>query len=312
MMDFNTEIIGVDVGNGLVKTVHTEFISSIKDYGETKPALKDKVLRYNNKYYIVGGERSKTKTDQKNDETALILCLAGIAEELRFRGKTTSHIVLSEGLPLERCIKQNKDFDKEYYLEGKKVAFEYEDVLYTIFIDRVIVNPQCVSGIVNLQSEKKLPNYCAVIDIGSWTVDILPIINGRPDQAAVLSLPNGVINCYLDCNSEIRRRTGKEVREEQIMEVMKGNKDVLPEKRVEIIVDTIDKYIKDLADTISEHKFDSETLDFIFMGGGTSLIQNYGMKYFPNAKFIPDIRANAKGYEVLARHVIEKKNSKVS
>ena len=86
-MDNKIEVIGVDVGNGYTKTVSTEFVSATRDWGEVKPPLTDKLVGYAGKYYTVGGERTKTKTDQKNDETCLILALAGIAEELRRRGK---------------------------------------------------------------------------------------------------------------------------------------------------------------------------------------------------------------------------------
>jgi len=157
-MKDNIEVIGVDVGNGYTKTVHSDFVSAKRDWGETKPTLTDKLVSYNGKYYTVGGERTKTKTDQKKDDTCLTLALAGIGEELKYRGLRESKILLSEGLPLERCIESNKVFDEKYYLKGNTVEFEYEDIPYKIEIIDVLVNPQCVAGIVDMVANKELPD----------------------------------------------------------------------------------------------------------------------------------------------------------
>lgn len=305
-MGNKTEVIGVDVGNGLTKTASTEFVSSVRDYGETKPALNDRLVKYNNKYYIVGGDRTKTKTDQKQDDTAFILALAGIGEELNKRNITDANIVLSEGLPLERCIKENQIADIEYYKKGETISFEYEDVPHTIVIDDVIVSAQCVAGVVDLFAEGNMPDTCIIIDIGSWTVDILPVENGRPQVAKVKSVLEGVINCMVRCNDEIRRRTGKEVLENQIQQIMRGNLNALPPVYSKIVVDEIKKYVKNLYDILNENKFNTDVLPCIFMGGGASLIKQYGEEYFPLARYITNIRANAIGYEKIGNQKLGK------
>lgn len=305
-MGNNIEAIGVDVGNGLTKTVHTEFISSVRDYGETKPALKDRLVCYGGKNYVVGGTRTKTKTDQKKDETSFILALAGIGEELNIRGISDAHVVLSEGLPLERCIKENQIKDETYYKKGETISFEYENVPHTIVIDDVLVNPQCVSGIIDLLAEGSLPDPCIVIDVGSWTLDILPIEGGRPQGAKVKSALEGIINCMIRCNDEIRRRTGGEVMETQIQKIMMGDDTALPPEYTNIVISEIKKYIHNIADTLIENKYNINTLTCIFMGGGASVIKNYGMEIFPYSKYITNIRANAIGYEKIAnQHIRE-------
>lgn len=302
----NIEVIGVDVGNGLTKTVSSVFVSSVRDYGETKPALMDKVIMYEGKYYIVGGDRTKTKTDQKEDNTNLILALAGIGEELKVRNISDTHIIFSEGLPLERCFAENKKIDEEYYLKGKEVYFEYEDRPHKIFIEDVLVNPQCVSGIVDMLANNTIPDPSIVIDIGSWTVDILPIENGKPQGAKTKSLLDGVINCILRCNEEIRRRFGREVPEFQIQSVMLGDVDALPPKYSKIVIDEIKKYVKNLSDTLIENKYNTDTLTCVFMGGGAAVVKNYGKEFFPLAKYITNIHANAIGYEKIGNMAVRK------
>jgi plasmid segregation protein ParM len=299
-----TTIIGVDVGNGLTKTVNSDFISSVKDYGDTKPAIMDRTVMYNGRYYTVGGRRSKTKTDQKEDITAFILALAGIGEELKSRSYTEQNevidVVLSEGLPLERCIEENRIEDERYYKKGETFYFEYENVPYNIHIADVIVSPQCLSGAVDLINDNTLPPICLLIDVGSWTVDILPVIEGKPVGSESRSLLNGVINCMLECNEEVRRRTGKEILEEQIQQIMRGKTGVLPPKYEQIVSNKIREYVKNLADTLTENSYNVDTTPCIFMGGGATVVRNFGKELFPLAKYILDIRANAVGYEKIA------------
>jgi StbA protein. len=308
-MENNRIIIGVDVGNGYTKTISSEFVSSVKDYGETKPAIEDKCLEYNGRYYVVGGERTKTKTDNKDDNTDLILALAAIGEELKNRNISDNpvSIILSEGLPVERCIAENKAKDIEYYLKGQWVDFEYEGVKRTVYIEDVLVNPQAVSGVMELLSNKKIPPRCLVVDIGSWTMDVLQVENYKPQSTNCHSFLNGVITCMLNCNEEIRRRTGREVLESQIQEVMRGDAMALPPKYSTIVENEVKKYVKSISDTLIENKYNTETLYVVFMGGGATLVERYGKELFPMSRFLTDIHANAIGYEQIARVVAKRK-----
>ncbi len=295
-------IVGVDVGNGFTKTVNTEFVSSIRDFGETKPAILDRTIRYNNHYYTVGGERTMTKTDNKDDATDLILALSAIGEELKLRGirENPVHVILSEGLPVERCIEDNQEFDKKYYLKGETVEFEYEGVERTVIMDDVIVNPQAVSGVAELLVGRKVPKRCVVVDIGSWTVDVFMVDEWKAQGATTQSFNEGVINCFNSCNNEIRRRTGMEVLESQIQDVIRGEQMVLSPKYTNIIEEQTKKYIKHLADKLKENKYNPEALHFVFMGGGAGIVERYGKEFFPMATYLTNIRANAIGYEKMA------------
>ena len=295
-----TEVIGVDVGNGLTKTATQEFVSSVKDFGETKPALTDKLVMYDGKYYVVGGDRTKTKTDQKNDNTSFILALAGIGAELNARGIGNTNVILSEGLPLERCIQENRVKDESYYKKGETIYFEYEDVPHEIKMEDVLVNPQCVSGIIDLLAEGQLADLCIVVDIGSWTMDILPIENGKPQGAKVKSTLDGIIKCFIACNDEIRRRHSIDILELQIQQIMMGNPSTLPPDYTRIIETEIKKWVKNIADTLIENNYNIKVLPVVFMGGGAQVIKHFGKEFFPYAKYITDIHANAIGYEKIA------------
>ena len=69
------------------------------------------------------------------------------------------------------------------------VRFRYEKKEYTIFIEDVLVYPQCYGAIVD-----RLPQMSGqeiVVDIGSWTIDIMKVIDRVPDQATIATDPNG-------------------------------------------------------------------------------------------------------------------------
>ena len=97
------EIIGVDNGYGYTKTVHSVFPTALQDNGTVKPPFLDNVVTYNGHYHIVGGERMKVKEDKTIDDNTFLLTLAGIGEELQKRESSATDIILSVGLPLERC-----------------------------------------------------------------------------------------------------------------------------------------------------------------------------------------------------------------
>lgn len=300
------EIVGVDVGNGLTKTVGSLFTSSVKNYGETKPSIMERTVYFEGSYYSVGGKRSKTKTDQKEDNTALILTLAGLGEEFKRRHINPSNVIISEGLPLERCIEANQKFDEKYYRQGNTINFEYEDTPYRINIQKVFVNPQGVAGIID--QIQNIPETCLVIDLGSWTMDVLLVMEGKPIIAESKSLLSGVITCMLKCNEEIRRRTGKEVLEEQIQKIMQGKTGILPPKYEDLIKENIRLYIKGLYDVLNENGYNIDTLPCVFLGGGAVVVRNFGgEKIFPVSTYYTDIHLNAKGYERIAAMKLRRK-----
>lgn len=304
------EIIGVDNGYGFTKTANTAFVTSLTKFYERKPALIDRTIFYEGNYYTIGGERKKAIADKTDDEETFIITLAGIAEELKIRGGITeTDIVLAVGLPLSRCSGSTRTDFEEYFARHKEVYFEYEDVPYHITISKVIVSAQCVAGIVSLLTDKRIPAPSIVVDIGSWTTDILPIEkddkgNAKPQIAKAISLNMGVISCMLACQNEINSRTGKTVQESQIQEIFRGNIGALPPKFSEIVQRTTREYVTKIAQTIEENGFDVETLPVTLMGGGSSIVKRYGgSEVFFNVNYMLNVRANAIGYERIAKQM---------
>lgn len=305
------EVIGVDVGNGYTKTVNTCFRSGIVRY-DTKPLSSENIVFYNGKYYGVGGRRSTAKTDKKQDETALIFALAGIGKEIKKRNRPIHDIILSEGLPIERCTNFNREIDEKYYKEGNTIKFGLEDEEYEIFIRKVLVNPQGVSAVLKLMLDGSIPDPCTIIDIGSGTMDVVSYEDGKPVISSRKSFNMGVIHCFNDAIGRIRTVTGMEVEEYVIEQVMRGERGVLPEKYEAMVVDSIESYIKGIHNRLIEEGYNVELLPCIFVGGGASVLKkNGGEKYFPRAKYVANISANAYGYELAAQSYVRSQNKDV-
>lgn len=84
---------------------------------------------------------------------------------------------------------------------------------------KVMIYPQCYGAIVDKIGS--FYNNSVIVDIGSWTTDIMPIINQMPDEANCKTIPRGLITCIRDINDEMVRVMNGEVPENMIEEVMR-------------------------------------------------------------------------------------------
>lgn len=90
-----------------------------------------------------------------------------------------------------------KDEMQAYYMRNRHYTFRYEEKTYSIVLNSVSVFPQGYAGIAHMLGE--LPKSSLIIDIGSWTVDLLPIIEKRPVLEKCKSLNMGTIPAICIC-----------------------------------------------------------------------------------------------------------------
>jgi plasmid segregation protein ParM len=178
-MNNNIEVIGIDHGWSQMKTSNTCFNTSIKELANA-PAFHDNVLEYDDRYFAVGEERLEVLDSKVENENFYLLTLVAIAKELEIRGKSEADVVLAVGLPLTRFSAERKPFI-DYLSKNRDVVFGFEQKLYTIHILNVLVYPQCYAAVAGM-----LPTFgkkALVIDVGSWTVDSMLIVNKKPDNS---------------------------------------------------------------------------------------------------------------------------------
>ena len=146
-MNNKLEVIGIDHGWSMMKTISQVFITGVKEI-TTTPALFGDVLEYEGKFYKVGTVRQEVKDTKVEDDSFYLLTLAAVAKELKRRGLAESKVFLAVGLPLTRFGAEKNDFIK-YLTKNKRVSFKYENEPYHIEIDDVAVFPQCYAAVVD-------------------------------------------------------------------------------------------------------------------------------------------------------------------
>lgn len=207
------------------------------------------------------------------------------------------------GLPLTRFGKEKEAFIK-YLNQNREVTFKYEKKQYHITIERISVYPQCFAAVASQISE--FPAKVLVVDIGSWTVDLMPIINQSPDESVCVTKNSGIITCIQQINKECVRKLNSEVDEYDIQQVMLNGADDLPDQYKDIILEELHKYCETITNYIRELGYNMDLTPIIFVGGGATVMKRFGQMQQRNVRYIEDIRANAKGFDYLGKIYLER------
>ena len=296
-MNKHIEVIGIDHGWSGMKTVSQVFTTGVKEI-TTEPAFYEDVVEFQGSYYKVGGKRLEVRDLKVENDNFYILTLAAAAKELNRRGMRNANVLLSVGLPLTRFGAEKQDFIS-YLARNKEVAFRFEKQQYQMKIARVSVFPQCYAAVADRL--KTLPKRMVVVDIGSWTIDIMPIENSAPNEAECITIKQGLIKCMRTINEQCVRQLGNEIEEEDIQEVIKTGKGSLPQKYLEIVEECLKEYTEKVYHTLIEHGYNLDIAEIVVVGGGAKVMKSFGSHKGGNIQYMEDVKANAKGYEYLGR-----------
>lgn len=114
-----------------------------------------------------------------------------------------------------------------------------------------------------------------------------------------MTQPHGIITCIQQINKECVRQLNAEVDEYDIQKVMVSGGDGLPEKYREIIVKKIRGYCQQIYHNIRELGYNMDLTQIIFVDGGAGVMKRFGGLEQKNIQYLEDVKANAKGYEML-------------
>lgn len=296
-MDKNIIVIAIDHGWSSCKTSNFVFCSGVREI-TTEPAIYDNVVQYNGRYYKIGSERLKVKDTKVEDDNYYLLTLAAIAKELKLKGKRSGTLLLAVGLPLTRFGAEKSDFIR-YLMRARNVTFLFENEEYSVTIEKVVVYPQCYGAVVDRLY--KMPTKALAVDIGSWTLDIMPIVNKDPDEAMCVTFQEGVITCIQQINKECVRQLNGEIDENQIEQFLIDGGGNIPAKYQKIIVFEVRRYCSEIINHIRELGYNLELTYIVFVGGGASLLRKFAGLEQRNIVYVEDVKANALGFERLAK-----------
>ena len=209
-------VIAIDHGFEGIKTPHFSFTTGISEIDE--PITQENVLFYNGKNYRIGTQRIDVLEDKTSTDAFRLLSYAAIAMEMDRLGLKKARVVLAVGSPIGRHAKEKEPF-RQYLMGDREVKFRFSGKAYIIYIENVVVYPQCYGAIVprltELQSEE------VIVDIGSWTVDTLFLINRSPDESRCGSDPNGLIPCMRRIDEECVKRFNTKIGENLIQKLQR-------------------------------------------------------------------------------------------
>lgn len=297
MENNNIEVIGIDHGWANMKSSNEIFVSGIKEI-TTEPALYDNVLEYKGKYYKIGGKRLEVKKTKVEDENYYLLTLAAVAKELERKGLQCANVFLAVGLPLTRFGAEKQDFI-DYLSKNRQVTFRFEKRIYNITIFRVSVFPQCYAAVT-----EQISDYIrkrVVVDIGSWTIDIMPIEDKSPDESRCRTVNEGLLTCMRTIKDECIRQLNGTIEESDIKQVMMYGKSDIDSRYYAIIETEIKRFVTEISNKLIEYGYNLETTPITFVGGGATVMKLFGNLKQSNIQYIEDVKANAKGYEYLAK-----------
>ena len=294
----NIEVIGIDHGWSQMKTVNAPVFSSGIREILTEPAFYDDVLEYDGKYYKVGTARETVLENKVENDDYYLLTLAAIAKELHIRGKSEANVVLSVGLPASRYGDEKQAFI-DYLSRNEDVSFIFEQKKYRIKIVKVAVFPQCYAAIVDQIST--FGQKVVAVDIGSWTIDIVPIINKKPDDSGFNTITEGLIPCMRNINRMCGRNFNEKIDEMDIQQYIITKRTTLGEEFVKLMDEALTDFATRIYNSLREEGYSLKTTQFVFVGGGACVMKNFGGYEQNNIKYNLDVKANAKGFERLAR-----------
>ena len=261
-------------------------------------------MEYNGKYWSLTGQRLPYMRDKTRDDRYFILSLFAIAKELSSAGANTAfeQIDLAVGLPPEHYGMLRERF-AQYFRRFGTVNFAYNNRPMSIVIRNVFVYPQAYAAVVPQSGQLLKTLRMFIVDIGGYTTDVLLLRNGKPDLQFCRSLESGVITMNNDIIGKISAQHDMRIEDEHICAVLQGQETILPEEVKKAIRDAAQLHAKDILDKLRELQVDLRTNPAIFIGGGSILFRPLieHTSLVAKATFIDDPKANAIGYEMLAR-----------
>ena len=305
----NFYIIGVDAGYGNMKTARTIYPTGLVAM-DTKPFFDGDILEYNGTWYRIGEGHKAYNPDKTADEDFYILTLASIAAELSTEQITEANVHLALGLPTTWTGRQREDY-RSYMMRNPDVRFTFNDVLYNIHLTDCIVFPQGYAALVPLMDNDKRFNefrqfagMVMMADIGNGTMNIMRLVNGKPNDQHCWTEVLGVNQCMLTARKQMMDKYGIDMPESVIEQFLRTGTANLARELLDNLTDIVHGYVTGLFDALRVHGHDPRLMKRFVMGGGGCLVKHFG-KYDPGAVvFVDDLHASAKGYEYMAQGVI--------
>ena len=290
-------IVSIDHGYGNIKTSHFCFKSGVTTYDQ-EPPFQSNLLIYHDHFYIIGEDRMEFSADKTWNDNYFILTLAAVAMELDYRNMRTATVHLAVGLPLT-WVGQQKEAFKAYLLQNDSVDFTFRGTTYHVEFAGADVFPQGFAAVAD--HLKDFSGVNMLCDIGSGTMNIMFINNGKPVSTKCFTEKYGTQQCMIAVREQLLRQFGTTVEDDVIEEVLRTGTADIGQKYLDAISAAAAEYVSGIMRRLREHEYNPELMKLYIMGGGSCMIKTFGTYNPERVTINEDICATAKGYETLAR-----------
>ena len=156
--------IGLDHGYGNIKTAHRVFRTGIECYDE-EPIVSTNYVKYRDKYYAIGESHLVYQGNKTESDDFYILTLAGLAEEMKYRGLHEADVMLAVGLPLAWVKTQAAEW-RNYLMREKNLDFSFRKERYKVHLCGLEIFSQGIgdrTDAVALTTKRIAENYTTEI-----------------------------------------------------------------------------------------------------------------------------------------------------
>jgi plasmid segregation protein ParM len=264
---------------------------------EDEPIVSTNYVKYQNKYYVIGESHLVYQGNKTDSDDFYILTLAGLAEELKFRGLHEAEIVLAVGLPLAWVKSQAAEW-RAYLMRERELDFMFRKERYKVHLCGVEIFPQ---GLAAVHNQGAMPGMNMLVDIGNGTMSILEIHDGRPIEKSISTEVFGVHQCMEKIQKELSKQRGVDVPEMLIEPLLKSGIGERTDDVATVTKKIAENYTEEIIKKLTAHGYREELVHLYIIGGGGCLLRHFStLTDKKNVTVISDICANAKGYEALA------------
>lgn len=302
-------LLAIDHGNEYIKTLHDIFPSSVHAYDREPPMAKE-WIKHRGKYYCLSGDPAGYKRDKTQDESYLVLTMFAMAREQKFFD-IHSPIDLAVDLPpmhygvlktpFIRYFKAGFDGNNTFIYHNK-TSLKCQPKVRS-----VKVFPQGFAAIAASLPEKnallkKHKDYL-LIDIGGYTIDIIPFENNLPVPERSATRETGILRMCSSIKDAICAKNGRQISVRDIQKVARGESTLLDGGTIKLIKQQLLAWSSDVLSSAAEKVEDISSTPIVFIGGGAALLEPYIKENAPKHKallFLTDQKANVKGCQILA------------
>ena len=276
-------IIGLDHGYGNMKTAHRIFRTGVECF-EEEPIVSMNYIKYKDKYYVIGENHLIYQGNKTDSQDYFILTLAGLEEELKFRG-------------LHEAKSQAADF-KKYLMQEQELFFSFRKENYRVYLCGVEVFPQGFAAVCNAGSMK---GFNMIADIGNGTMNVMQIIDNKPLEKSLVTDKFGVSVCMKEIQKELSKSAGESIPEVMVEPMLINGLQGRTDAAAKTVERIAARYAEDILKRLADYGYKENIVHLYVIGGGGCLLRHYSdIASKGNVVFIEDICANAKGYEYLA------------